>query len=231
LKKAVSVIVLVAIAVAIGVWLVAYRHGPSVSVAVSDIRAIEFPPFPEGPPQPRFTSGVPDRFHAPIQLVADAIPSPLPGPLRQGISCNAGGEVVFRLVDGRSITYGPCRIPASIEAFRASASAAINDYMSKTPSADAVGAAMLALAQAGRFQHPPDGMRYAAPVDCRVDDPHGLDGAPVYLCAISMVGQGPAGGHLWEWGALVDGALHTHRSDPAQIPTITGPWDPPWQPA
>ena len=88
---------------------------------------------------------------------------------------------------------------------------------------------MLALAQAGRFQHPPDGMSYDAPTDCRVDEPHGFDVAPVYLCAISIVGQGSAGGHLWEWAAQVEGTLHTNRTDPAKIPTITGPWDPPWQ--
>jgi hypothetical protein len=231
MKKAAAVVVLIAIAIAAGVWWVAFRQEPSVSVAAADIGAIEFIPFPEGPQQPGFTNGVPDRFHVPIQLVADAIPSPLPGPLRQGITCDSGGEVAFRLVDGRTITYGPCRIPASIVAFRAAASAAINDYIAKTPSAEAVGAGMLALAQAGRFQRPPDGMRYDAPTDCRIDVPHGFDGAPVYLCAISLVGKGLAGGRLWEWGALVDGTLHTHRTDPAKIPTITGPWDPPWQPA
>lgn len=223
-------VVLIATALAIGVWWVAFRQAPSVSIAIDDIRTIEFHAFPEGPPQPGFTSGVPDRFHVPIHLVADAIPSPLPGPLQQGISCDSGAEVVFRLVDGRSIAYGPCRIPASIVAFRATASAAIYDYISKTPSADAVGAGMLALAQAGRFQPPPEGMSYDAPTECRVDEPHGFHGSPVYLCAMSLVGEGSAGGHLWEWGALVDGTLHTHRTDPAEIPTITGPWDPPWQP-
>jgi hypothetical protein len=230
-KKAVAVIILVAIALVFGVWWVAFRQGPPISTATADIQTIELRPFPEGPQQPGFTSGVPDRFHVPIQLVADAIQDPLPGPLRQGISCDSGAEVVFRLVDGRSITYGPCRIPGSIVGFRATASAAINDYISKTPSTDAVGAGMLALAQAGRFQRPPDGMSYDTPTECRVDEPHGFDGAPVYLCAISIVGQGPSGGHLWEWGALVGGTMHTHRTDPAKIPTITGPWDPPWQPA
>ena len=146
----------------------AFRQEPSVSVAAADVRAIEFHPFPEGPPQPGFTGGVPDRWHVPIQLVEDAIPSPLPGPLRQGISCDSGSEVIFQLMDGRSIAYGPCRIPASIVAFRATAFAAMNDYISKTPSAQAVGAGMLALAR---------------------------------------------------------------RADPTEIPAITGPWDPPWQPA
>jgi hypothetical protein len=51
---------------------------------------------------------------------------------------------------------------------------------------------MLALAQAGRFQHPPDGMHYDAPTDCRIDDPYGFDGAPLYLRATSVVGRGPA---------------------------------------
>jgi hypothetical protein len=174
---------------------------------------------------------VPDRFHIPIALVEDAIPSPPPGTLRQRISCDSGAEVVFQLADGRSITYGPCRMPDSIAAFSTTAFAAIDDYISKTPSRDAVDAAMLAPAQAGRFQHPPPGMEYDVPTECRIDEPNGFDGHPVYLSAISIVGSAPAGGYLWEWGALVDGTLHTHRTDPCEIPTITGPWDPPWQPA
>jgi hypothetical protein len=81
------------------------------------------------------------------------------------------------------------------------------------------------LGQASRSQHPPDGMSYDAPTDCRVDEPHGFDGAPVYLCAISIVGQGPSGGHLWEWGALIDGTLRTHtpngpRRDPDDHRTL-----------
>jgi hypothetical protein len=229
-KKAAAVVVVLAVAIVAGVWWLAFRRGPSVSVAATEIRAIEFHPYPEGPPQPGLRSGVPDRWHVPIHLVEAAIPSPLPGPLEQGISCDSGAEVVFRLTDGRNVTYGPCRLPASIDAFRATAFAAMNDYISKTPSAEAVGAGMLALAQADRFQRAPAGTTYDGPVDCRVDDPHGFDGHPVYLCAIALVGQEPTG-HLWEWGTLVEGTLHTHRTDPTEIPTITGAWDPPWQPA
>jgi hypothetical protein len=217
---------------ALAVWWIAFRQGPDVTVAPAGVRSVDFLPIPEGPPQPGFTNGVPDRLHLPIGLVEASIPDPLPGTLQQGIDCRSGADVVFHLTDGRDVSYGPCRIPDSITSFRAAAFAAIDDYLSETPSPEAVGAAMLALARSGRFQHPETGMDYDQPVDCRVYDPNGLRGQPIYLCAISIVttsGQDTTG-NLWEWGALVDGTLHTHHTDPKEVPTITGPWEPPWEP-
>jgi hypothetical protein len=86
--------------------------------------------------------------------------------------------------------------------------------------------AMLTKAKAGRFQAPPKGYHYAAPVDCRVDSPHGFHGQPIYLCKISITKLDY--GHLYEWGAWYHGALHTHATDPTLIKTITGPFDPPF---
>jgi hypothetical protein len=86
--------------------------------------------------------------------------------------------------------------------------------------------AMLIEAKAGHFQAPPKGYHYAAPVDCRVDSPHGFHGQPIYLCKISIAKLHY--GHLWEWGAWFEGALHTHTTDPKLIKTITGPFDPPF---
>jgi hypothetical protein len=85
---------------------------------------------------------------------------------------------------------------------------------------------MLNEAQGGQFQAPPNGHHYTAPVDCRVDKPHAFHGQPIYLCKIS-ISKLPYG-HLWEWGAWLDGRLHTHASDPTLIPTINGPFDPPF---
>ena len=149
-------------------------------------------PSPKGPPQPRvqeWRAGSLQRSD-PTRRRRQTIP--LPGPLQQGISCDSGAEVVFRLVDGRSVTYGPRRIPGPIAAFRSRASAAIYDCISKTPSADAVGAELLALAGG------------SVPASSRWLALRGTDrlshrrstwlrwSPPPYLCAISVVAQGPA---------------------------------------
>ena len=89
-----------------------------------------------------------------------------------------------------------------------------------------VASAMLATAQAGGFQTPPAGHHYESPVECRVDRPHAFHGEDIYLCRIAISGM--PDGHLYEWGAWLDGTLHTHSTDPARIPTITGPFDPPF---
>jgi hypothetical protein len=97
----------------------------------------------------------------------------------------------------------------------------------KHPStANLVARAMLKDAKAGRFQAPPKGHRYTAPVECRVDVAHGFHGRPIYLCKISITKLGY--GHLYEWGAWYRGSLHTHNTDPRLIRTITGPFDPPF---
>lgn len=66
-------------------------------------------------------------------------------------------------------------------------------------SKELVAKAMLKEAQAGRFQPPPSGDHYQGPVDCRVDKPRGFHGRAVYLCKIGIL-----------------------------IPTVTGPFDPPF---
>jgi hypothetical protein len=85
---------------------------------------------------------------------------------------------------------------------------------------------MLHEAKAGRFQAPPNGYHYGAPVECRVDSAHGFHGAPIYLCKIAVAKLKDA--HLYEWGAWYRGALHTHNTDPNLIKTVTGPFDPPF---
>ncbi len=88
--------------------------------------------------------------------------------------------------------------------------------------------AMLQEARAGRFQAAPPGYHYAAPVECRVDSPHGFHGSAIYLCKIAIAKLKDT--HLYEWGAWYRGALHTHNTDPGLIKTITGPFDPPFSP-
>jgi hypothetical protein len=53
----------------------------------------------------------------PLSLIEDAIPFPLPAPGWQGF-CQMGGNVVVHLADGRTIEYGPCHRPESIERLR-----------------------------------------------------------------------------------------------------------------
>ena len=84
---------------------------------------------------------------------------------------------------------------------------------------------MLSAAQDGQFQDVPGTeVSYTGSIECRVYGAGTFRGADVYLCKLD-VGNG---GSQYEWGALVDGTLHTHSNDPKTIPTITGPWDPPW---
>jgi hypothetical protein len=101
-----------------------------------------------------------------------------------------------------------------------------NAQESSAPVSRFVASAMLATAQAGGFQAPPAGHHYESPVECRVDRPHAFRGVDSYLCKIAISGM--PDGQLYEWGAWFDGKLHTHATDPAGIPTITGPFDPPF---
>ena len=85
---------------------------------------------------------------------------------------------------------------------------------------------VLRQARAGRFQAAPKGYHYGRPIECRIDRPKGFHGADIYLCKIAIVKLPYA--FLWEWSAYYKGQVHTHRTDPKLIPTITGPFDPPW---
>jgi hypothetical protein len=61
-KRAVAFVALATIDRA-GVWWVAFRQKPSVSVAAADIRRSSSATSPKGSTQPGFTKGVPDRFN------------------------------------------------------------------------------------------------------------------------------------------------------------------------
>jgi hypothetical protein len=79
---------------------------------------------------------------------------------------------------------------------------------------------MLNDARAGDFRAPPAGHHYQSPVDCHIDRKRQFRGADLYLCQIAISGLPSA--HLREWGAWVNGSLHTHATDPRAIPAATG---------
>ena len=86
-----------------------------IDVPLVEITGIRIQPVPEGPtlywPHPPTSPP-----NADLAAVEAAIPDPLPGPISQPIWCTVGGNLIIEIADGRSITYGPCRHPASIRA-------------------------------------------------------------------------------------------------------------------
>jgi hypothetical protein len=101
---------------AISLWW-SIRFAP-IHVSPAEVLSIELVPIPEGPPSPRFVRNLTGEFQIPLSLIEDSIPAPLPAPKWQGFSCRFGGNVVVQLADGRTIEYGPCRRPESIERLR-----------------------------------------------------------------------------------------------------------------
>lgn len=73
-------------------------------------------PYPEGPRGPTFTRGrrPSPRFFFPLGDLEPFIPDPLPSTAWQGLNCRMGGNLIVTLLDGDTITYGPCRRPESI---------------------------------------------------------------------------------------------------------------------
>jgi hypothetical protein len=81
--------------------------------------------------------------------------------------------------------------------------------------------AMLAAARSGEFGGPVDHNSYSGEIDCSLYKANGFHGADIYLCQIGETN----GWWQWETGALLKGQLHTHQSDPKQIPLVTPPVD------
>lgn len=120
---------------------------------------------------------------------------------------------------------GLCLVLAGCAA-GASESFSVQPHKHRPTREQLVAQAMLQEAKARKFQAPPKGYHYAAPVECRVDSRHGFHSEPIYLCKITIAKLKDT--HLYEWGAWYRGALHTHNTDPTLIKTITGPFDPPF---
>lgn len=109
-----SSIVLVVLG-AVSLWW-SIRFAP-IDVTLADVQSVQLVPVPEGPVSPAFVRDPTREFQLPINLIEDSIPVPLPAPKWQGF-CGIGGNVVVKLTDGRTIEYGPCRRPESIDLVR-----------------------------------------------------------------------------------------------------------------
>jgi hypothetical protein len=80
------------------------------------VESVQLVPVPEGPSSPLFTLH-PTNGQFPLSAIRAEIPYPLPSPIDQ--SCTVGGDVVIRLGGARSIMYGPCKLPPSVEGLKA----------------------------------------------------------------------------------------------------------------
>jgi hypothetical protein len=162
-------------------WRHAYGEDQPIPIGSASVVGIVVFPVPEGPSLILSEAGKQGGF--PIELVEGLIPDPLPGEMRQGFHCTRGSEITFHLSDGRSVSYGPCRVPSEIQGFEARMDGAVDDYGSQSPSVTSLEAAMLAAARAGAFQKPPTGTSWTFPVDCRVDRAGRFHGADLSGCA------------------------------------------------
>ena len=76
--------------------------------------------------------------------------------------------------------------------------------------------AVLAAAEAGAFPIA-GGYTYDGEVDCRVEDVEAFRGQDLYVCKLGFKGLDVPGGQ-YIFAAMVGGKLHTHQTDPAEIP-------------
>lgn len=105
--------VIATLAVALVVGTVAYVPGRPIRVDPRDVVSVRLVPVPEGPTLGPFERDPGDQTSLDISLIVDQIPNPLPHPAWQ-FGCSIGGDLKVELADGRVVSYGPCRRPASI---------------------------------------------------------------------------------------------------------------------
>jgi hypothetical protein len=102
------------------VAMVTYARTRPLDVHVEDILRLEMEPYPEGPLGPIFTRephGKDETYTFDLGVIERFIPDPLPNTAWQGLLCRNGGILSVSLLGGEeTITYGPCRRPASINA-------------------------------------------------------------------------------------------------------------------
>ena len=75
--------------------------------------------------------------------------------------------------------------------------------------------AVLSEAEAGVFPLEGD-FTYDGQVECRVEDVNVFHGEDLFLCRLGLNGVDAGGQYVY--AALVDGVLHTHQTDPTDIP-------------
>ena len=123
-KPIVAFLGLVVLVLAIA-WL--FGFGPPLGIgrpiSASEhggIESLQLVPFPEGPYSPLFEDPPAPASSVPLSAVEADVPDPLPAPRWQGVACRMGGNLEVTFVDGKTVSYGPCRKPASIERLRES---------------------------------------------------------------------------------------------------------------
>jgi hypothetical protein len=104
-------------------WLLGFGPPPGIGRPISasehgGIESLQLVPFPEGPNSPLFEDPPAPTSSLPLSTVEGSIPEPLPAPRWQGIACNMGGDLEVTFADGETVSYGPCKKPASIERLR-----------------------------------------------------------------------------------------------------------------
>jgi hypothetical protein len=75
--------------------------------------------------------------------------------------------------------------------------------------------AVLSTAEAGEFPLT-TGYSYNGQIECRVEDIEAFHGEDLFICRLGLNGVDAGGKYVY--AALVDGVLHTHQTDPAEIP-------------
>jgi hypothetical protein len=121
-KPIVAFLGLVILALTAG-WLLGFGPPWGVGRPISasehgGIENLQLVPFPEGPNSPLFEDPPAPASSVSLSIVEGYIPDPLPAPRWQGVACGGGGDLVVTFVDGETVSYGPCKKPASIERLR-----------------------------------------------------------------------------------------------------------------
>jgi len=118
----VGVSFVVAAAIGLGVIgvgpLTGVFHRPIPIASHGGVERLQLEPVPEGEVPPAFERSPAAEASISLALVASYIPDPLPAPLFQGPTCEFGGNLIVTLADGTTVTYGPCKRPASVERLR-----------------------------------------------------------------------------------------------------------------
>ena len=105
-------LIALALALFVAVASVAFLHSRPIALSANRVVELRIQPVPEGP-MPAMFQRSPSPGALAISTVLQSVPTPLPHPAWQ-FGCSTRGDLLVTLDDGRVITYGPCRRPASI---------------------------------------------------------------------------------------------------------------------